>query len=81
MKEFCSFTEMSIVDDLMEYLERLGLRDFSGISLPPESLAEEFLLPSPVFYSDKLIHKKKKIFFDNLNLELSREEFIFYKGD
>ena len=81
MKEFCSDIEERIIDDLIKYLDKLGLRDFSGISLPHESLVEEFLLQRPVFYRDTLANKEKKTFFDNLDIELSHEGIIFYREE
>ena len=50
MKEFYSSFEKPIVDDLRRYMEKVGLRDFSGISLPDESLSLAFLSPYQVFY-------------------------------
>lgn len=81
MKEFCPSTEKAIVDDLMKYLEKLGLRDFSGISFPSESLNEEFSLSGPVFYRDKLTDREKKTYFDKLVFELIHKEIIFYRGN
>jgi len=51
----------------MKYMEKLGLRDFSGISLPDESLNLAFSLPYPIFYNDGKINAKKKTYFDQLN--------------
>jgi hypothetical protein len=42
MYPFCSSFEKTIIDDLMKFTEKLGLRDFSGISLPDKSLAAGF---------------------------------------
>ena len=81
LKDFYPSTEKAIVEDLMKYLEKLGLRDFSGISFPTESLNEEFLLPGPMFYRGKLTDREKKTYFDELIFELNQEEIIFYRGN
>ncbi len=83
MYEFCSSTENAIVDDLKQYIERLGLMDFSGISFPGESLSEIISWPYPVFYHNKLEIKEKTTYFDNMNLhiDLNGEKTIFYRGN
>jgi len=73
--------EKSIVDDLMKYMEKLGLRDFSGISLPDKSLSSAFSLPYPVFYNDEDNFTKKSTYFDQLNdIGITIEKNIFYRG-
>ena len=70
-----------IVYDLMKYLEKLGLRDFSGISLPDESLSLAFSLPNPVFYNDSKCTAKNNTYFDQLgNLDIKIDKNIFYGG-
>lgn len=83
MYEFCFSNEKTIVDDLIEYLKKLGLRDFSGISLPDASLNAAFSLQYPVFYGNKFGDKKKNTFFDQMviELDLNREKTIFYRGN
>jgi hypothetical protein len=74
--------EKIIVDDLMKYMEKLGLRDFSGISLPDKSLNSAFLLPYPIFYNDGNSSAKKRTYFDQLNnLDITIEKNIFYRGN
>lgn len=50
MYPYYSSFEKTIIDDLMKFTEKLGLRDFSGISLPDKSLAVGFSMSYPVFY-------------------------------
>lgn len=79
-KYYTSF-EKSIADDLKKYLEKLGLRDFSGISLPDKSLSSAFLLPYPVFYNDEDNFTEKSTYFDQLNdMSITIEKNIFYRG-
>lgn len=81
MYQFCSLYEKEIVYDLMKYLEKLGLRDFSGISLPDESLSLAFSLPNPVFYNDSKCTAKNNTYFDQLgNLDIKIDKNIFYGG-
>ncbi|NMB97751.1 MAG: hypothetical protein GYA02_14255 [Clostridiaceae bacterium] len=47
MYPYFSSYEKEIVCDLMRYLEKLGLQDFSGISLPDESLSSALSLQPP----------------------------------
>lgn len=47
---FFSSYEIEIVNDLMKYMEKLGLRGFSGISLPDDFLASVFTSSYPIFY-------------------------------
>lgn len=81
MYPFCSLFEKIIVDDLMNYMEKLGLRDFSGISLPDKLLNMLFSLPYPVFYNDaEKVIAEKKTYFDQLSdLGIIVEKKIFYR--
>jgi len=82
MYPFYSSFEKIIVDDLMKYMEKLGLRDFSGISLPEKSLNSAFSLPYPIFYNDENSSAEKKTYFDQLNnLDITIEKNIFYRGN
>ena len=73
--------EKELVYDLMKYLEKLGLRDFSGISLPDESLSSAFSLPYPIFYNDGKCIMEKNTYFDQLGyLDIKIEKNIFYRG-
>ncbi len=73
--------EKSIIDDLMKYMEKLGLRDFSGISLPDKSLSSALSLPYPVFYNDEDNFSEKSTYFDQLNdIGITIEKTIFYRG-
>lgn len=89
MGQFQSSFEKPIVDDLKKYLEKVGLRDFSGISLTEESLDPVFLSPFPAFFmAEKIAEKKKKTvekkktYFDQLgDLDIKIEKNIFFGGD
>lgn len=82
MYPFYSSFEKNIVDDLMKYMEKLGLRDFSGISLPDKSLNSAFSLPYPIFYNNGNSSAEKKTYFDQLNnLDITIEKNIFYRGN
>lgn len=73
--------EKAIVDDLMLYMEKVGLRDFSGISLPDESLSAAFASPYPVFYEEAK-NNNKNTYFDHLNnLQIEIEKNIFFRGN
>ena len=82
MYPYYSSYEKVIVDDLMQYMEKVGLRDFSGISIPDESLNSAFLLPYPIFYEDGKSINKKNTYFDHLNnLNIKTEKNIFFGGN
>lgn len=83
MYEFCSSNEKAIVNDLIEYLKKLGLRDFSGISLPDESLNAAFSSQYPIFYRDKFGDKKISTYFNQMviELDLNHDKTIFYRGN
>lgn len=79
---FFSSFEKPIVDDLMKYMEKVGLRDFSGISLPNEELSTVFSLPPPVFYSGDDSSDERKTYFDLLDdLSIQIGKNIFYGGN
>jgi hypothetical protein len=82
MQPFYSSFEKSIADDLMKYMEKLGLRDFSGISLPDKLLNSAFSLPYPIFYHEGNPSVEKETYFDQLNnLDITIEKTIFYRGN
>lgn len=82
MYPYYSSFEKTIIDDLMNFMERLGLRDFSVISLPDKSLAAGFSMPYPVFYYGESSTVENTTYFDQLaNLDITMEETIFYRGD
>ncbi len=82
MYPFYSTYEKAIVDDLMQYMEKVGLRDFSGISLPDEHLSSAFLSPYPIFYKDGKSISEKKTYFDQLiNIDIKIEKNIFFRGN
>lgn len=62
MCEYYSSYEKAIMDDLMRYLEKLGLRDFSGITIPDDSLIKALSLSYPVFFRDSIGKKQKKTY-------------------
>ncbi len=81
MYSFYTTYEKAIVDDLMLYMEKVGLRDFSGISLPDEHLSAAFLSPYPVFYNGGICVKEKETFFDQLaDIEVRFDNDIFFGG-
>ena len=72
--------EKEIVDDLLLFMDRIGLRDFSGISLPGEDLCEAFQTTKTVFYMDIL--DMKTTYFDSLfELDINLDEYIFFGGE
>lgn len=82
MYPFYSSYEKVIVDDLMEYMEKVGLRDFSGISLPDASLSAALSLPYPIFYYKGNSINEKTTYFDQLNnLDIENKKNIFYRGN
>lgn len=82
MYQFYTLFEKTMVDDLIKYMDKLGLRDFSGISLPGKPLNLAFLLKYPIFYNyDNSINEKKTYFEQLDDVEISLEENIFYKGE
>jgi len=82
MQQFYSSYEKAMVGDLMRYLEKLGLRDFSGITLPDKSLSLAFSSSYPVFYMHDGINSESKKYFDLLaDVNLSYENNTFYRGN
>ncbi|MDF9408807.1 MAG: hypothetical protein A4E52_02183 [Pelotomaculum sp. PtaB.Bin013] len=82
MDPFYSSFEKIIAYDLMKYMEKLGLRDFSGVSLPGKSLDSVFSLPYPIFYNDGNNTTENKTYFDQLNdSNIFKEKNIFYRGN
>lgn len=78
MYEFCSSREKLLVNDLMEYLEALGLKEFAGISPPNIFLNEQ----RPVFYQDKLFENEKITYFDHSIPDFDLDDqAIFYRGN
>ncbi|SCM81001.1 hypothetical protein KL86SPO_31180 [uncultured Sporomusa sp.] len=81
MYSYYSTLEKSIVDDLMDYLGKLGLRDYSGISLPEISLSLAFNSPNGIFYASKIASVESNRYFSLDDIELNYDQFIFYKGE
>ncbi|WP_378956711.1 PD-(D/E)XK nuclease family protein [Pelosinus sp. sgz500959] len=82
MYSYYSDNERVITDDLMKYLEKLGLRDFSGITLPSKSLISGFSHNYPIFYQDEEIQDESKTYFSSLpDVGLSYKSFIFFRGN
>ncbi len=81
MYQYYSSYEKILVDDLMQYLEKLGLRDFSGFSIPDEYLYSTFLSPYPIFYNESTGIKNNK-YFDQLKNgeDFKFESKIFFGG-
>ncbi|MCW3490219.1 hypothetical protein [Dethiobacter alkaliphilus] len=70
--------ERVIADDLLKYMEKVGLRDFSGISCPDESLYYMFSRQYPVFYNDSK-SGLKSTYFDQLpSTDFPCHENIFF---
>lgn len=80
MYSFYSSYEKAIVDDLKQYMEKVGLRDFSGISLPDESLSSALMPPYLIFYKDEKSIDAKKTYFELNELDIKMENNIFYRG-
>ena len=73
-------TQEKIVDDLLLFMDRIGLRDFSGISLPDEELCEAFQTANAIFY--EVIFDMKTTYFDGLyDLDIDFDEYIFFGGE
>lgn len=78
---FSTKVEEAIVYDLMEFMENLGLRDFSGISPPPDSLISELSRPFPIFYFENNVMNDKATYFDyTSSFSFMSEDIIFYGG-
>lgn len=74
--------EREIINDLIQYMDKVGLRDYKGIPLPDESLIIALSLPYPVFYYDSKRNNENNTFFDRLwDLNLKVDGCIFYKGE
>ena len=81
MYPFYSSFERLIVDDLMQCMEKLGLRDFSGISLPDKQLSLTFSSQFPIFYRNENSKIEKHTYFDkSCNLDFTIDKNIFYGG-
>lgn len=69
--------EKLIASDIMKYLERLGLRDFSRISAPEKHIVETTCSTFPIFYSEinnaSYFHKLPKV-------NIYNEKYCFYSG-
>lgn len=77
---FNSSYEKAIINDLLQYMEKVGLRDFSGISFPDESLGPVFISPYPVFYNCGEDITEKTTYFDRLgHLDIKNEKYIFWR--
>ena len=77
MYPFYTVYEKAMADDLIMYMDKLGLRHFFGISLPDNSLISTLSLKHPIFYNYK---NKKQTYFDELeDVEISLKKSIFYK--
>ena len=73
--------EKSIVDDLMAYMDEVGLRDFAGISLPDKSLLISFSPLHPIFYQGEVPLIDKSTYFDQLiNVEFHIDKNVFFRG-
>ncbi len=81
MNAFYTTTEKAIADDLMDYLEKIGLRGFSGITRPDESLITAFSQPFPVFFNDVSYAKDKATYFDQIcRMDFEFNNNIFFRG-
>jgi len=79
MYPFYTVYEKAMADDLIMYMDKLGLRHFFGISLPDNSLISTLSLKHPIFYNYK---NKKQTYFDELeDVEISLKKSIFYKEE
>jgi len=81
MLPYYSNYEKVVAEDLMMYLEKLGLRDFSGITLPSQYLVSAFSNPYPVFYQENKLNSVATSFFSELpDVSRTKEPYIFYGG-
>jgi hypothetical protein len=78
MNGMYSPTESIIADDLKQYLERIGLRDFSGISLPDDNISKVIHISGNVFFDQS---KSGKYFSSIPITQRLNNEFCFYKGE
>jgi hypothetical protein len=74
--------EKVIADDLLEYMEKVGLRDFSGISCSDESLSYIFSRQYPVFFVDSKTAIRTS-YFDQLPSTdfICNENIFFAEGE
>lgn len=76
----CLQYEKAIINDLLLYMDRLGLWDYKGISLPGKSLNFATSQQYPVFYNHEDMSGKSNTYFDSLDkLDFAIGENIFFK--
>lgn len=75
-----SNTERMIAEDLIKYLERMGLKEFTGISAPEQVITGSINKNNPIFFSI-IKEDTNKLYFNDLPLvKISNQEFCFYRG-
>jgi hypothetical protein len=73
--------EKIIAEDIIKYLERLGLREFTGISEPGESINKVVRYYTNVFFN-KDIENIKNLYFNELpQVNINSQEYCFYRGN
>ena len=81
MHSYYAHHEQIIADDLMKYMEKLGLRDFSGIPLPNQFVANALTHSYPVFYQEGKIQKSVAGYFSTLpEISIKYTRSVFFGG-
>jgi hypothetical protein len=76
-----SNTERMIAEDLIKYLEKVGLREFSGVNAPNESIIRITSSNKHIFFKS-LGEETKNLYFSELPLvQLSNNEICFFRGN
>ena len=81
MSPYCSGSERIVANDLMKYLEKLGLRNFSGVPLPKDALAVLFAQAGPAFYQLDAMKFDGTYFDLPVDVDFNRQNLIFYRGN
>jgi len=71
-----SSMESLIANDIIQYLERLGLREFSGISSPEKCIISTINSEVPIFYNKN----SNSLYFNSLpKVSIGKKDYFFYK--
>jgi hypothetical protein len=80
-KKYAAEFEDSIINELMAFLNKLGLRDFSGISVPSDDLIKLISSLDSVFLFSSNIDENNGYFVNLSQQEFLLDKKIFYGGN
>ena len=80
-KNIYSNTERMIAEDLMKYLERVGLREFSGVKVPDESIVRITSINKPIFFSNFNEEIEKSYFSELPLVQINDCQICFFRGN